>query len=197
MTSVLCVLCVTSAAYRTRVLTLECYTEKATPARQRPERQYNACANRRKQCSPNETKSYSNPTTPRQRQNNPTNGHTPRTQECALTPSHQAGDQPTVYLHTQNVTTRGRCGHKSEREKLHCGQKTQHAPTQTPCSLQSPVIQSKHVPGRLIPRLHPQWHRHSRTVPLKSVGTNKTYICCLYPLQVPLTIPLTRNYPLM
>ena len=30
-----------------------------------PERQYNACANRRKQCSPNKTKSYSNPTPPR------------------------------------------------------------------------------------------------------------------------------------
>ena len=46
--------------------------------RHRPERQCNACANRRKQCSPNETKSYSNPTPPRKRQNNPTNGHTPR-----------------------------------------------------------------------------------------------------------------------
>ena len=55
-----------------------CYTEKATPARHRPERQHNACANRRKQCSPNETKSYSNPTPPRTRQNNPTNGQTPR-----------------------------------------------------------------------------------------------------------------------
>ena len=52
-----------------------CYTEKATPARQR---QYNACANRGKQCSPNETKSYSNPTPLRKKQNNPTNGHTPR-----------------------------------------------------------------------------------------------------------------------
>ena len=52
-------------------------TEKATPARHRPERQYNARANRRKQCSPNETISYSNPTPPRKRQNNPTNA-------CAL-----------------------------------------------------------------------------------------------------------------
>ena len=42
-----------------------CYTEKATPARHRPERQYNACDNRRKQCSPDEIKSYSNPTPPR------------------------------------------------------------------------------------------------------------------------------------
>ena len=32
-----------------------CYTEKATPARHRPERQHNARSNRRKQCSPNET----------------------------------------------------------------------------------------------------------------------------------------------
>ena len=55
-----------------------CYTEKATPARHRPERQHNAHANRRKQGSPNETKPYSNPTPPRKRQNTPTNGHTPR-----------------------------------------------------------------------------------------------------------------------
>ena len=47
-----------------------CYTEKATPARHRPGQQYNAVPNRRKQCSPNETKSYSNPTPPRKRQNN-------------------------------------------------------------------------------------------------------------------------------
>ena len=40
-----------------------CYTEKATPARHRPERQYNACPNRRKQCSTNETKTYSKPAT--------------------------------------------------------------------------------------------------------------------------------------
>ena len=31
-----------------------CYTEKATPARHRPERQHNARSNRRKQCSLNE-----------------------------------------------------------------------------------------------------------------------------------------------
>ena len=55
-----------------------CYTEKATPARHRPERQHNARSNRRKQRSPNETKPYSNPTPPRQRQTTPTNGHTPR-----------------------------------------------------------------------------------------------------------------------
>ena len=55
-----------------------CYTEKATPARYRPERQYKACANRRKQCRPNKTKSYSNPTPPRKTQNNPINGHTTR-----------------------------------------------------------------------------------------------------------------------
>ena len=87
------------------------YTEKATPARHRPERQYNACANRRKQCSPNETKPYSNPTPPRKRQNNPTNGRTPRRMKpthARLTyprmrlhaPSHQAGDQP-VPAHTE------------------------------------------------------------------------------------------------
>ena len=36
-----------------------CYTEKATEATHRLERQYNACANRKKQCRPNETKPYS------------------------------------------------------------------------------------------------------------------------------------------
>ena len=45
-----------------------CYTEKATPTRHRPERQPNARSNRRKQCSPNETKPYSKPTPPRKRQ---------------------------------------------------------------------------------------------------------------------------------
>ena len=35
-----------------------CYTEKALPTRHRPERQHNARSNRRKQCSPNETKPY-------------------------------------------------------------------------------------------------------------------------------------------
>ena len=86
-----------------RLINSMCYTEKATPARHRPERQNNACANRRKQCSPNETKSYSNPTPPHNRQNNPTNGHTPRRMKRTHTrltytrmrthvPSHQAGD---------------------------------------------------------------------------------------------------------
>ena len=44
-------------------------------------------------------------------------------------------------------------------------------------SLQSPVTQSKHVPGRLMPRLHPHWHRCSQTGPLiiTCVGTNRTY----------------------
>ena len=84
---------------------LLCYSEKATPARYRPERQHNACANRRKQCSPEETKSYSNPTPQRKIQNNPTNSHTPRrmkpTHTCPTytrmrphVPSHQAGDHP-------------------------------------------------------------------------------------------------------
>ena len=58
--------------------TSRCVTEKATPARHHPECQYNACANRRKQSSPDKTKSYSNPTPPRKRQNNPINGHTSR-----------------------------------------------------------------------------------------------------------------------
>ena len=49
-----------------------CYTEKATPARHRPERQHNARSNRRKQNSPNETKPYSNPKPPRKRQTTPT-----------------------------------------------------------------------------------------------------------------------------
>ena len=82
-----------------------CYTEKATPARPRPERQHNARSNRRKQCSPSETKPYANPTPPRKRQNTPTNGHTPRRMKPTHTrltytrmpphaPSHQAGDHP-------------------------------------------------------------------------------------------------------
>ena len=37
-----------------------CYTEKASPTGHRPERQHNARSNRRKQCSPNETKPNSN-----------------------------------------------------------------------------------------------------------------------------------------
>ena len=45
-----------------------CYTEKASPTRHRPVRQHNARSNRRKQCSPNETKPYSKPTLPRKRQ---------------------------------------------------------------------------------------------------------------------------------
>ena len=61
-----------------------CYTEKASPTRHRPERQHNARSNRRKQCSPNETKPYSKPTLPRKRQTTPTNGHTPR----RLKPTH-------------------------------------------------------------------------------------------------------------
>ena len=88
-----------------------CYTEKATPARHRPERQHNARSNRRNQCSPNETKPYSNPTPPRKRQNTPTNGHTPRRMKPTHTrltytrmrpdaPSHQAGDHP-VPVHTE------------------------------------------------------------------------------------------------
>ena len=87
-----------------------CYTEKATPARHRPE-QHHACANRRKQSSPNTTKSCSNPTPLRKRQNNPTNGHSPRRMKPTHTrltytrmrphaPSHQAGDHP-VPAHTE------------------------------------------------------------------------------------------------
>ena len=45
-----------------------CYTKKATEARHRLERQYNACANLKKQCRPNETKPYFNTTHPRKRQ---------------------------------------------------------------------------------------------------------------------------------
>ena len=81
------------------------------PARHRPERQHNARSNRRKQCSPNETKPCSNPTPPRKRQNTPTNGHTPRRMNPTHTrltytsmrphaPSHQAGDHP-VPAHTE------------------------------------------------------------------------------------------------
>ena len=44
-----------------------CYTEKATPARHRPERQHNARSNRRKQRSPNET--ILQPDTPAQKAN--------------------------------------------------------------------------------------------------------------------------------
>ena len=41
--------------------------------------QHNARSNRRKQCSPNETRPYSNPTPPRKRQNTPT-------QACVMNP---------------------------------------------------------------------------------------------------------------
>ena len=54
-----------------------CHTEKATEARHRPERQYNACNSRSKQCRPNETQAISNTTHPRRGHNNPTNSHTP------------------------------------------------------------------------------------------------------------------------
>ena len=84
---------------------LGCYMEKATEARHRLERQYNACANRKKQCRPNETKPYSNATHQRKRQNNPTNGHTPGRIKSTHTrlaytgmrphaPGHKAGDHP-------------------------------------------------------------------------------------------------------
>ena len=91
----------------------QCYTEKfkATDARHRLKRHYNACANRKKQCRPNETKPYSYATHPRKRKNNPRNGHTPsriestharltRTRMRPHAPSHQAGDHP-VPAHTQ------------------------------------------------------------------------------------------------
>ena len=102
-----------------------CYAEKATPARHRPERQHNARSKRRKQCSPNETKPYSNPTPPRKRQNTPKNGHTPRRMKPTHTrltytrmrphaPSHQAGDHPVP--HTQNVTPRRRCGRNDTQD---------------------------------------------------------------------------------
>ena len=89
-----------------------CNTEKAAPTRHRPERQHNARSNRRKQCSPNETKPYSKPTLPRKRQTTPTNGHTPRRWKPTHTrltytrirpdaPSHQAGDQYLVPAHTE------------------------------------------------------------------------------------------------
>ena len=55
------------------------YTEKASPTRHRPEHQHNARSNRRKQCSPNETKPYSKPTLLRKRQTTPTTG---RQQRC-------------------------------------------------------------------------------------------------------------------
>ena len=88
-----------------------CYTKKASPTRHRPERQHNARSNRRKQCSPNETKPYFKPTLPRKRQTTPTNGHTPRRWKPTHTrltytrmrphaPSHQAGDH-LVPAHTE------------------------------------------------------------------------------------------------
>ena len=87
-----------------------CYTEKASPTRHRPERQHNARSNRRKQCSPNETKPYPKPKPPRKRQTTPTNDQTPRRMKPTHTrltytrmrphaPSHQAGDHP-VPAHT-------------------------------------------------------------------------------------------------
>ena len=71
-----------TASAQGAILPYVCYTEKATPARHRPERQHNARSNRRKQCSPNETIPYSNPKPPRKRQNTPTNGHTPTPHEA-------------------------------------------------------------------------------------------------------------------
>ena len=69
-----------------------CFTEKAAPTRHRPERQHNARANRRKQCSPNETKPYSKPTLPRKLLLPTVTPHAAgsilvfsRTQECART----------------------------------------------------------------------------------------------------------------
>ena len=54
-----------------------CYTEKATEARHRPDRQYTACDKHKKQCRPNEPKPNSNATHPRKRRNNPTSSYTP------------------------------------------------------------------------------------------------------------------------
>ena len=93
-----------------------CYTEKATEARHRLERQYNACANHKKQCRPDETKPYSNATCthPRKRQNDPTTGHTPNCMKATHTrrtytgtrphaPGIQAGDHP-VPAHRERPT---------------------------------------------------------------------------------------------
>ena len=77
---------------------LLCYTEKASPTRHRPERQHNARANRRKQCSPNETKPYSKPTLPRKRQTT-----------CSVTHARTEGYQPPYtarLLHAQYTPLR-------------------------------------------------------------------------------------------
>ena len=84
---------------------IECYTEKATEARHGLERQYNACANRKKQCRPNETKPYSNATHPRKRQNDPTNVHTPSrimNTECDRMVSHHMHAMETGVSGTEN-----------------------------------------------------------------------------------------------
>ena len=102
-----------------------CYTEKATEARHRLERQYDACADRKKQCRPNETKPYCNATHPCKRQNDPTNGHTPsriKSTHTRLTSQGRGRTHPvtrrvtTQCLHTQSVTTRRRCGHNDKHE---------------------------------------------------------------------------------
>ena len=106
-----CQVSITTLVYLASFAVAVCYTEKASPTRHRPERQHNARANRRKQCSPNETKPYSKPTLPRKRQTTPTNGHTPRRWKPTHTrltytrmrphaPSHQAGGHP-VPAHTE------------------------------------------------------------------------------------------------
>ena len=103
-----------------------CSTEKATEARHRLERQYNACAKRKKQCRPNETKPYSNATHPRKRQNDITNGHTPSRnahtshvhRDAPARTRSPGGSPPSTCTHS--VTTRRRCGrndkHESPRE---------------------------------------------------------------------------------
>ena len=81
-----------------------CYTEKASPTRHRPERQHNARANRRKQCSPNETKPYSKPTPPRKRQITPTSPGVSGMQGNCSTPPPDA-----VSLYPPFDSTSGQC----------------------------------------------------------------------------------------
>ena len=105
-----------------------CYMEKAAEARHRLERQYNACANLKKQCRPNETNTPMQHTfakdkillqmaTPQAASSQRT--HVSRTQRRGRTnPVNRR--VTTQYLHTQSVTTLQRCGlngrHEAPRE---------------------------------------------------------------------------------
>ena len=142
-----------------------CYTEKATPARHRPERQDNACANRRKQCSPNETKSNHTPTrharakgkrtlqtvTPRRMKPTHTRLTYTRMRPHAL--SQQAGDHP-VPAHTPGFCRVHLCHVARMYGKL-----TQALPTYLAC-----VAETVHPTKTTYAALPPRTELHAEMV---------------------------------